>query len=253
VSGATRDWDAGTYDRVSDVQAEWATAVLDRLPLRGDETVLDAGCGSGRVTAMLLERLPRGGVVAVDGAPSMVEHARRALAERATVILSDLQELELDEPVDAAFSNAVFHWVPDHARLFARLHDAMKPGARLIAQYGGEGNVAHFHEVASEVAAREPYAPHLGGWEGPWNFTGPDYARATLEAAGFTDVEAWLEPRPMIPPEPRSYIRVVCLGHHLEALPAELHEQYVNDVADLLGDPLELDYVRLNVAATRDA
>ena len=64
-----RDWDAATYDRVSDVQVEWAREVLDRLPLRGDETVLDAGCGSGRVTAMLLERLPNGHVVAVDGAP----------------------------------------------------------------------------------------------------------------------------------------------------------------------------------------
>ena len=79
VAGMTRDWDAGTYDRVSTPQAAWAEAVLERLPLRGDETVLDAGCGSGRVTAMLLERLPDGHVVAVDAAPSMVEHARAAL------------------------------------------------------------------------------------------------------------------------------------------------------------------------------
>jgi trans-aconitate 2-methyltransferase len=246
-----RDWEAATYDRVSDVQAEWARAVLDRLPLRGDETVLDAGCGSGRVTAMLLQRLPDGHVVAVDGSPSMVEHARSALGDRATVVVSDLAQLELDERVDAVFSNAVFHWVPDHERLFARLHGAMKPGARLIAQYGGHGNVENFHEVASIVAAEEPFAEHIAGWRGPWNFTTAEYAREKLEAAGFTDVKTWLEPAPMRPQEPREFIRVVCLGHHLSALPDELKDQYVDAVADRLGDPLELDYVRLNVDARR--
>jgi trans-aconitate 2-methyltransferase len=248
-----RDWEAATYDRVSDVQAEWARGVLERLPLSGDETVLDAGCGSGRVTAMLLERVPRGHVVAVDGAPSMVEHARAALGDRATVILSDLTELALDEPVDAAFSNAVFHWVPDHERLFARLHDAMKPGAPLIAQYGGEGNVESFHDVASVVAAEPPFAQHIAGRRGPWNFTSAEYAREKLEAAGFVDVETWLEPAPMRPAEPREFIRVVCLGHHLSALPQDLRGAYVDAVAERLGDPLELDYVRLNVSARRAA
>jgi trans-aconitate 2-methyltransferase len=248
----SRDWDAVTYDRVSDVQVEWAREVLDRLPLSGDETVLDAGCGSGRVTAMLLERLPRGHVVAVDGAPSMAEVARANLpAERATVLLSDLTELELPEPVDAAFSNAVFHWILDHEALFARLAAALTPGAPLIAQYGGEGNVARFSDAAFAVAEEEPFAPHLAGFRGPWNFTAPDYARATLEAAGFTDVEAWLEPRPMRPAEPLAFIRSVCLGPHLEHLPDDLQGPYVDAVAARLGDPLEIDYVRLNISATR--
>ena len=152
----SRDWDASTYERVSNPQVEWAREVLDRLPLRGDETVLDAGCGSGRVTQMLLERLPRGHVVAVDAAPSMVEAARKALDGRATVIQSDLLELELDEPVDAAFSNAVFHWVPDHDRLFERLHAALRPGGRVSAQCGGKGNIHAFHALADGVAAEPP-------------------------------------------------------------------------------------------------
>jgi trans-aconitate 2-methyltransferase len=247
------DWEASTYDRVSHIQAEWARAVLDRLPLNGDETVLDAGCGSGRVTAMLLERLPHGHVVAVDAAPSMVEHARKALGDRATVILSDLTELELDEPVDAAFSNAVFHWIMDHERLFQRLHAALKPGGRLIAQYGGQGNVENFHDAARLVGAEPPFAEYLGEWHGAWNFTSADYAREKLEAAGFTDIETWLEPAPMIPEEPREFIRVVCLRQYLESLPDDLKDRYVDAVADRLGNPLELDYVRLNVDARRPA
>jgi trans-aconitate 2-methyltransferase len=249
----TRDWDARTYHRVSaDIQARWAVDVLDRLELRGDETVLDAGCGSGRVTAMLLERLPRGHVVAVDAAPSMVEEAREELGERATVLRSDLLELALDEPVDAAFSNAVFHWVPDHERLYGRIAAALKPGGQLVAQYGGEGNVERFTAAALDVAAREPYASHGTPPQGAWNFTGPDYARGVLEAAGFTSVEAWLEPRPMRPSEPEAYIRAVCLGPFLEQLDDDLHDRYVADVAQELGDPLELDYVRLNVTARKE-
>jgi trans-aconitate 2-methyltransferase len=248
----TRDWDAATYDRVSEPQVEWAERVLERLPLRGDETVLDAGCGSGRVTRMLLERLPHGRVVAVDSAPSMVEHARAALDPgRATVILSDLAELVLDEPVDAAFSNAVFHWIPDHDALFARLHDALRRGGRLVAQCGGRGNVARFHEAAWAVAAEEPYAGHFAGWTGPWNFAGAEETAERLERAGFAEVETWLEPYPVSPPDPTGFLRTVCLGPHLERLPEPLRAPFVEAVRARCGT--ELDYVRLNIGAVRAA
>jgi trans-aconitate 2-methyltransferase len=247
----TRDWDAATYDRVSDPQFEWALPVLDRLELRGDETVLDAGCGSGRVTEELVKRVPRGRVMAVDAAPAMVEHARGRLGRSAAVFRCDLLELRLAEPVDAIFSNAVFHWIGDHDLLFRRLFDALRPGGQLVAQYGGEGNVARFHEVANEVAADPPFAEHLAGWSGPWNFTSADAAYAALERAGFADIDAWLEPAPVRPPEPRAFIRTVCLGHHLGRLPDELRDRYVDAVAARIGDAPEIDYVRLNVCARR--
>ena len=248
---SARDWDASTYERVSGPQVSWAREVLDRLPLRGDETVLDAGCGTGRVTQLLLERLPRGRVVAVDAAPSMVAAARAALDGRATVIHCDLVELELDEQVHAVFSNAVFHWVPDHGRLFERLHAALRPGGRLVAQCGGKGNIDAFHALAAEVASAEPFAGHLAGWQGPWNFAGAEETRDRLEAAGFVDVETSLEDWPVVPSEPSDYIRTVCLGHHVDRLPPELREPFVEAVAARLGEPPELDYVRLNISARR--
>jgi trans-aconitate 2-methyltransferase len=246
----TRDWDAATYHRVSGPQVEFARALLDRLDLRGDETVLDAGCGSGRVTAMLLERLPNGHVVAVDQAESMVEHAREALPrDRATVMRAELTELNLDEPVDAVFSNAVFHWIADHDRLFDRLHAALRAGGRLVAQCGGEGNVARFHAAAREAAAEEPYASHFEGWQGPWNFAGADETARRLERVGFEHVETWLEPHPVVPDDPGDYLRTVCLGYHLERLPDELRDGYVDAV--LRRSEAELDYVRLNIMARR--
>jgi len=154
----TRDWDAATYDRVSAPQVEWAAAVLDRLELRGDETVLDAGCGSGRVTEMLIERVPDGKVIAVDAAPAMVAKAREKIGDRAEVLLQDLAELRLSEPVDAVFSNAVFHWIRDHNRLFKRLFDALKPGGRIEAQCGGAGNISKFHAAVSQLADRPPFS-----------------------------------------------------------------------------------------------
>jgi trans-aconitate 2-methyltransferase len=250
----TRDWDAGTYDRVSDAQVEMARPVLDRLPLRGDETVLDAGCGSGRVTALLLERLPGGAVVAVDSAPSMVEHAREALAGNpATVLCQDLTELVLDEPVDAVFSNAVFHWIADHERLFERLHAALEPGGRLVAQCGGKGNIDAFRRLADEVAAEPPYAQHMSDFRGPWNYASPDDTEARLRAAGFDEIRCWLQPWPVEPSEPFAFARTVCLGNHLQALPEELRDRFAAEVVRRSGQPLVLDYVRLNIDARRSA
>jgi trans-aconitate 2-methyltransferase len=246
----TRSWDAATYHRVSAPQLEWAGKVLQRMPLRGDETVLDAGCGSGNVTQLLLDRLPDGHVVAVDSSESMVEHAREALdPERATVLQADLVELALDEPVDAAFSNAVFHWIPDHDALFARLYDALAPGGPLVAQCGGKGNVARFHAAAREVAEGEPYAEHLAGWTGPWNFASAEETSERLEGAGFVEIETWLEPCPVIPEDPLAFVTTVCLGPHLQRLPEELREGFAASVCGLAGS--ELDYVRLNIDAKK--
>ena len=246
-----RAWDAETYDRVSHAQVQWAGKVLERLPLKGDETVLDAGCGSGRVTAMLLERLPRGHVIGVDSSEEMVEYARTALGDRATILVANLTELELGSPVDAVFSNAVFHWIPDHDRLFERLFETLKPGGRLVAQCGGKGNIESFLSLVDDVAAEEPFAEHFEGFGRTWWFAGPEDTEARLRRAGFDQVRAWLEPSRIIPEDPADFLRSVTLGVHLPRLPRELQQPFVAEVLARAGEPLELDYVRLNIEARR--
>ena len=164
---------------------------------------------------------------------------------------AELTELVLEGPVDAVFSNAVFHWVGDHDALFARLHEALRPGGRLSAQCGGAGNVERFHGLAREVGEEAPFAEHLGGWTGPWNFAGAEETADRLGGAGFTGVQTWLEPSPVVPELTAEYLRTVCLGHHLDRLPAKLHGPYVGAVAERCGQPAELDYVRLNMVAER--
>ncbi len=176
---AQRRWDAATYHSASDVQEARLESLLDALSLSGDESVLDAGCGTGRGTLRILERVPRGRVIAVDSNPQMVEHARRTLGDRVTVLLADLTALDLDEQVDAVISNAVFHWVIDQDRLFSRMHAALRPGGTLIAGYGGCGNLGGFLAIAASVAAEEPFAPYLRDYEPAWRFRGPEEAAAS--------------------------------------------------------------------------
>ena len=255
MSPQVRDWNADAYHRVSGPQVAMAAAVLDRLGLQGDEAVLDAGCGSGRVTRLLLERLPRGRVIAVDASREMVARAREELATdaRVDVRLGDLAELTLHpgEQVDAAFSNATFHWVLDHDALFARLHAALRPGGRLSAQCGGEGNVAAVQATALQAAADVGLAGRFEGWPRPWNFAGPDETAERLRRAGFAEVECWLQAWPVAPDEPRTYLETVCLGPHLERLAADEHERFLDAVMARLGERPVLDYVRLNIVARR--
>jgi trans-aconitate 2-methyltransferase len=240
-----RDWNAESYQRVSAPLEAMGREVLDRLELRGDERVLDAGCGTGRVTAALLERLPRGEVVAVDGSPAMVAEARERLGPRAEVFVADLTELALEAPVDAILSTATFHWIGDHDRLFERLYAALKPGGRLVAQCGGEGNVASVQAAVDRVAE-----PALAGWAGPWHFASPEATAARLERTGFTEVETWPQSVRVEPEDPREYLGTVMLGSHLERVPPERRDAFIDAVLSELPEPA-IEYVRLNLSGRR--
>jgi trans-aconitate 2-methyltransferase len=251
MGSATRDWDAGSYHRVSMPHEEWARSVLDRLPLAGDEAVLDAGCGSGRVTGMLIERMPRGCVIAVDGSSSMVEKVREVLRPGDQALVSDLTRLDLDEPVDAVFSSAVFHWVLDHDLLFRRLAAVLRPGGTLAAQCGGAGNINRLRTIGDEVAGSEPFAPYFEGFDLPWNYAGAEESEARLKAAGFEEIRCWLQPWTIEPSEPAEFLRTVCLGPHVDRLPEDLRTPFVERILDAEPKPLRLEYVRLNIEARK--
>jgi trans-aconitate 2-methyltransferase len=240
-------WDARTYDRVSEPQQSWASDVLERLAgIAPDATILDVGCGTGRVTEALLELVPRGRVLAIDASDDMVELAAARLRGRARVWRHDVLDLELDEPVDAVFSNATLHWVSDHDRLWPALARALRPRGRLEVQCGGEGNIARVRAVIDDVL-RE-IAPELRGWS-PWTFAGPAETETRLRDAGFVDVRCWLQDRPTCPHDVDGFVRSSILAAHLERLHAQLREPFAAAVVARVRLPL--DYVRLNVSAVR--
>jgi trans-aconitate 2-methyltransferase len=248
-----REWDAETYDAVSDPQFDWGTEVLGRLELAGNESAIDAGCGSGKVTEKLLERLPDGELLAVDGSEAMIAKAKERLGARAAYRVADLSELQVERPVDLIFSTATFHWIADHDRLFGRLHAALNPGGRLVAQCGGQGNVAEHAQVIAVVAARPEFAAHLEQMTGIWNFAAPGETEQRLLRAGFTEARCWLEPKPVTPERPLEFTSTVTLGPLLAQLPEDLRRPFAEAILEESESPLTLDYVRLNIEATAPA
>jgi trans-aconitate 2-methyltransferase len=258
------DWDGATYDRVSSPQARWGKAVLDRLVLNGDEHVLDAGCGTGRVTAELVARVPRGHVTALDASPSMLAQARARLADIGANVrfvqadLLDLGPAVLDgssavpagpttvaeEPgkVDAILSTATFHWVTDHDRLFANLRSVLRTGGQLVAQCGGRGNIANVIDAVRTLGVERA---------GTWLYAGPEETASRLERAGFGEVSTWCNPETASFPAGTGlveFLEAVCLREHLATMAPDLRRPFAERVATAMPAPV-IEYVRLNMVA----
>jgi trans-aconitate 2-methyltransferase len=253
-----RDWQAETYHRVSSPQQAWGEKVLSALELVGNERVLDAGCGTGHLTARLLERLPEGHVIALDASPAMLDVARRELArfgERVSFVQRTLAKDELPAGLDVVFSTATFHWVLDHDALFASIARALVPGGRLHAQCGGAGNLERAHELVQTVSTRPAYRSHFVGMSEPWLFADVSATERRLSAAGLVDLNVSLEPAPTPFANVESYAEFmgsVVLRPFLARLPDPLQPQFVAEICELAVErdpPLVLDYVRLNLRA----
>jgi trans-aconitate 2-methyltransferase len=256
-----REWDAGEYEKLSAPQTRWGVEVLERVEARGDEAAIDAGCGTGRVTELLLAKLPEGSVLAIDSSRAMVEAARRRFAgePRVRVELQDLLSLEVEELVDLIFSTATFHLICDHDRLFENLARAIKPGGRLVAQCGGEGNISRATRATRETMEEERFRDYFVDWEDGKYYAGAKTTARRLEAAGFEEVETWLHDEIAAfdsVEDLARFLGTVVLGGHLEKLPEEERGPFAAGVAGKVaavdGRPA-LDYVRLNIMARRSA
>ena len=258
MTTTTHEWDASAYQRLSEPQFEWGKRVLARFTPGLDHTVIDAGCGSGRLTALLAEKVPQGRVIAVDRSENMIAEARARLAElgeRVSFVCADLATFVVEEPVHAVFSTATFHWVMDHDRLFASVRACLRPGGQLVAQCGGAGNLRVFHAHAERVYREAPFWSWFDGFMPGWNFQGPDATAERLRFSGFSEVACALEnaPTPFADEATfRGFLRTVVLRIHLARLPDEERREAFLDavIASVAKDgPLALDYVRLNISA----
>ena len=256
------EWNAASYHKVSAPQASWGHKVLSRLAVRGDERAIDAGCGSGRLTGALMERLPRGSLLAVDRSRNMLLTARANLrpvfGPRVAFVQAALPDLPFVNVADLVFSTATFHWIKDHASLFAGIFGALRPGGRLHAQCGGGPNLAHAHELAERVMHAPPFRSYFAEWPGPWEFADAATTADRLRSAGFVDIATDLEEAPTTlasEADYREFVTTVIYHPHLERLPAvELKQAFIDRVtAPAAGDhpPFTLDYWRLNMQARK--
>jgi trans-aconitate 2-methyltransferase len=256
------EWNAHAYTRLSNPMQTWGEAILEELSLRADETALDLGCGTGRLTEFLLRRLPQGHVIAVDRSANMLasarEHLEPVFGGRVEYIQQSLDELDLHQVAELAFSNAAFHWIKDHPRLLRAVFAALRPGGWLVAQCGAGPNIARIRQRAARIMESEPYRAYFGEWTGPWEFAYPDVMRDRLLAAGFVDVETSMFEAPVqlaSVEETRDFFENVILGTHLARIAdpdlrtAFLERMTEQSAAD---EPAFCqDYWRLNLRARR--
>lgn len=252
-----REWNSAVYHRLSAPQVSWGKKVLGRLRLRGDELALDAGCGTGRLTADLLEALPRGRVVGVDLSQNMLRSAREHLAQfglRVSLVACDLLYLPFDRAFDVIVSTAAFHWVLDHDHLFASLSRALLPGGWLEAQCGGGPNLERLRQRAHALMKDRRFAGFFVGFSEPWTYHDAPTAADALRRVGFVEIETSAEAAPTVldgEGQFAEFIRNIVFHRHLERIPSEaartefialLTEQAAGD-----DPPFLLDYWRLNL------
>ncbi len=245
---APHEWDAPAYDALPLPHVAWGRRVIERLAPPPGARVLDAGCGTGRDAAELLGRRDDVSLLGVDASRRMVEQARERLApfgERAAVAVGDLTEpLPVDGTVDAVMSVAAFHWITDHDLLFSRLAAVMRPGARLVTDCGGQGQLAVMTAALVEVTGSGKFGT---------SFKGVDETRRSLEGAGFEVVDVRLRPDPLRLEDPvlmDRYLATVNLSSYLADLPGAEHAAFVTSVREAMHEPV-IDYVRLEIDAVR--
>ncbi len=260
-AAAPREWNAQSYHALSEPQFEWGKHVLASLALDGNEVVLDAGCGTGRLTALLDDRLPRGHTVALDRSENMVRVAKEMLAPRAArcdVVLGDLSALPFRAAFDVVFSTATFHWVPDHDVLFANLFAVLRQGGRVHAQCGGGANLERIHERADLLRRTPAFAGYFANWREPWEFATAELTAQRLARAGFRDVRTSVQAAPTTFRDAaayQSFVSTVVLRPFLSRLPTEeLRTTFaarITEAAAHNDPPFTLDYWRLNIQATK--
>jgi len=258
-SPKVRAWDATAYHRLSGPQVSWGKKVLFSLKLHGNELLMDAGCGTGRLTAELLEDLPQGRVLGVDLSQNMLAEARGYLrpqfGSRVHFVVADLQDLPFERAFDGIFSTAAFHWVPDHLRLFESLFRALCPGGWLRAQCGGGPNLARLTRRMDALMAAPKYARFFAHFHNPWVYNDAETAADLMREAGFVEVETSLDPALTVLENMDVYcefVRKVILRRHLEEIQDPvLRTEFVAELAaEAAHDdpPFSLDYWRLNLA-----
>jgi trans-aconitate 2-methyltransferase len=268
-AGPRRDWDAADYVAHSAAQQDWARELIAQLGLRGDERVLDIGCGDGRATALIAERLPHGSVLGVDNSPSMIakacEQFRRASggtsggsaaapldagaptagpgaaggadASPANLefMLMDARALQLPPAFDVAFSTAALHWIPDHWAILRGVRAALRPGGRLLFEMGGRGNITEALGVVNEVIARPRWRGFFEGFVPPHHFFGREDYELWLPEAGFTVSRIRVFERDMTHagrPAFLGWLRTTWFTY-VDRVPPELAGDFVDEIADV--------------------
>jgi trans-aconitate 2-methyltransferase len=231
-------WDAADYFDSSSQQKKWGRELLSGLRLRGDERVLDIGCGDGKLSAEIAQMVPSGRVVGIDSSPEMIGFARDNFPPHTHPNLSwevmDAQELRFDGEFDLAFSNAVLHWVPDQGSVLRGVERSLRSGGSLLFQMGGRGMASNVVQVMMSLLSREEWGRYFHDFSLPYRFCAPEEYTQWLEEAGLRPLRVELVPKDMTHDGRQglaAWIRTTWLPF-TQRLPEELREDFIAQIVE---------------------
>jgi len=188
------EFDAKRYRDASSHQKRWGGRIISELPLRGDERILDLGCGDGVLTAELAGRVPNGSVLGIDASEGMIEVAKKNRPRNLRFQLLDINELaSLGEEFDLVFSNATLHWVKDHATLLGNVHNLLNDGGRARFNFAGEGNCSNLFKVVRQAMSLKQFAVYFSDFDWPWYMPSVDQYQRLMAGSAFRDYRVWPE------------------------------------------------------------
>ncbi len=229
-------WNAAEYERHASSQQQGAQEIIAQLTLNGDERVLDIGCGDGTVTAVLAARMSRGRVLGIDTSEEMIAFARATFpatrVSNLSFTIGDAASLEFDHDFDLVVSFSCLHWVRDQAAVLRGIHKSLKPGGRVVLQFGGNGTLAAMFEAAADVEARPRWRRYFENFAYAWTSCDAQEYRALLSNAGFTPQRVELVPKDMVHNGVeglKGWFRTTWLPD-VERVPEALRDEFAADV-----------------------
>jgi len=226
-------WDPKVYEKSSSAQKRWAEEVISKIKIKGDERVLDIGCGDGKITAHIASLLPQGSVLGIDSSAEMIRFAQSRFPFSSWPNLSfryaDARDLHLSGEFDLIVSFAALHWVLDQRPVLEGIKRSLKPGGRLFAQFGGSGNAGEFFNIVENLIQDEAWAPYFRDFAFPYGFFSAEEYREWLGQAGLKAERVELIEKDMVQPDRQSlasWMESTWLPY-LERLPKELRSRFI--------------------------
>ncbi len=187
------EFDGKLYEKASIFQQEWGNKLISELNLKGNENILDLGCGNGLLTAKLARLVPNGNVIGVDASEGMIEVAKEKEGNNLKFKLMDLNEINLNRQFDFIFSNATLHWIKNHKQLWTNIHKLLNTNGFVRFNFAADGNNSHFIKVIRETIVFEEYKKYFSEFQWPWYMPSVDEYENILKDFAFSELNVWEE------------------------------------------------------------
>ncbi len=187
-------WDAAIYDTVKAPQVAAGRELIHLARIREDDSILDLGCGTGKLTIELARQAARGSVVGLDPSTEMLDKAREVSSGMGNVRLvqAPAQAMNFADEFDLVFSNSALHWVTEQEQAISRVYRSLRSRGRIAFQMPAKHFCTEFFDSVGEAITTLGYERFYENWQSPWYFSMPEEFASLLSHAGFRGVKVYI-------------------------------------------------------------